>query len=85
MEKEQGEPGKGGETNTAAGAPGDTDPGTETSTGCKSELEDEAEERRQREVGSYVPRRPTPDQVPRALGGRSALAWGRAEPTQIFF
>ena len=34
-EKEQGEPGKDGETNTAAGAPGDTDPGTETSARYK--------------------------------------------------
>ena len=34
-EKEQGEPGEDGETNTAAGAPGDTDPGTETSARYK--------------------------------------------------
>ena len=33
--KEQGEPGEDDETNTAAGAPGDTDPGTETSTRYK--------------------------------------------------
>ena len=34
-EKEQGEPGEDDETNTAAGVPGDTDPGTETSTRYK--------------------------------------------------
>ena len=84
------EPGEDGETNTASGAPGDTDPGTETSTRYKSE--NEAEERIQRGVGSSDPRRPTPDQVPLALGGCSASAcgrtvgrlWDRANPFRLF-
>ena len=38
----------------------------------------------QRTVSNSVPRCPTSDQVPRVLGGRSATAWGRTEPTLFF-
>ena len=61
--------------------PGDTDPGTETRARYKQE--DETEEQRQRGASSSAPRRPTSDQVPRALGERSASAWGRTEPAQF--
>ena len=66
---------------TAVDAPGDTDPGTETSARYKEE--DEAGELRQRGVGNFARRRPKFDQVPRSLRERSASAWGRT-PNHFF-
>ena len=78
-ERGQGEPGKDGETSTTAGAPGNIDPGTETS--ARHKYGNGSDELGQGRLDDAAPRRPTSDQGPRDLGG---FGLGQDEPTLFF-